>query len=111
MTGIKDSNYPAFKEAKNRLTRQGFDVKSPHEIDELELMIDPSHSAGTQDWKWYMIRALRMQLECSSWVGLSGWQNSKGAMREFQIAVDLGHALYLYRRTDPKHGSSGLEPL
>jgi hypothetical protein len=82
MTGIPDHNYPAFAYAATVLRAQGRDVSSPHEID--------GGSVGSQTWEWYMRRALQMLLDCDEIVLLPGWEQSKGARFERELAEVLG---------------------
>lgn len=108
MTGIDNFNYPAFQAAADYLTECGFDYASPHELSQQGSHAQTCFSAtgaegvkctcgvgDVQPWKFYMTKALILQLDCDAWVGLPGWTRSKGAKREFDIAVDLEHDLYL----------------
>lgn len=40
-------------------------------------------------WSWYMRRATMALLTCDAVLLLDGWQDSRGASREHQIAVEL----------------------
>lgn len=95
MTGIPEYNYPLFTKVTDNFRNQGFTVLSPHEI---EGSADDVATGNTKPWQYYMTRALRMQLQCDAWVGLPGWWRSKGAKREFDIAVDLEHKLFLAKQ-------------
>ena len=80
MTGYPEHNYPAFHQAATMLTILGHDVESP--------------AAGGQveGWEWpdYMRRGLHQLLTCDTIALLPGWQNSRGATIEHQLATDLG---------------------
>lgn len=113
MTGMENFNFPAFQAASDFLASQGYEVASPHTLSQQGSHATDCDSAtgkeaaectcGVGDvkpWKFYMTKALILQLDCDAWVGLPGWTKSKGAKREFDIAVDLEHKLYLLRSTD-----------
>jgi hypothetical protein len=74
MTGIADFNYPAFEKAKSDLEDLGFIVKSPHE------------APKCKDWIGYMRFDIKLLCDCDYIYMLSGWENSKGAKIEKQIA-------------------------
>lgn len=78
MSGYPQHNYPAFAYAATALRGQGRDVCSPHEID--------GGSVGSQTWEWYMRRALQMLLACDEIVLLPGWEQSRGARFEREVA-------------------------
>jgi hypothetical protein len=98
MTGYVDFNRPLFLSITNHLRDAGLQVLSPHELTE---------GVQTPDlpWQYYMSRAVAMQMGSSAWVGLPGWTRSKGAKREFDLAVDLQHRLFL---VDVRLGSDNL---
>lgn len=81
MTGLPQFNHQSFAYAATVLRAQGRDVRKPHEID---------GGATDQTWEWYMRRALQMLLDCDEIVLLPGWENSRGARIERQIAEALG---------------------
>ena len=80
MTGLPDYNYPAFRSAANRLRRAGFDVE------------DPSQNPGCSHFRWqdYMRASLPQLLRCQGVALLPGWEVSKGANIEHDLAVALG---------------------
>ena len=80
MSGLPNYNYPAFYDAAMQLRLRGVDVVSPAE------------GAVTNDKMWsdYMRRAIKMLCDCYFNVRLPGWQKSKGAQLETQIAKALG---------------------
>lgn len=106
MTGIRDLNYPAFLDAERRLTEAGFQVASPHRIDQLK-PVPCGHAeyrdevrylkpvAGCEDcdsrtWQWYMREAIKMLVECDDLAALPGWQRSRGAKVEWNLGVSIG---------------------
>ncbi len=90
MSGFADFNYPFFARTKLSLEKMGYKVLSPHEVDD---GVIPSKYTDKHSYGWYLGRAIEMQLFSNCWVGLPGWTDSTGAMREFNLARDLGHEL------------------
>lgn len=82
MTGMPDLNFPAFHKAAAMLRATGNEVVNPAELDELD--------AAELSWEDYMRRDIRALVECTHIAMLPGWQNSKGATLEWQIADALG---------------------
>lgn len=80
MTGLPDFNYPAFNAAAARLRALGFEVENPAE--------NPEPHCGS--WLGYMRMAIRQISQCDGVVLLPGWQQSKGARIEHQLATNLG---------------------
>lgn len=88
MTGLPDYNFPAFKTAEKALRALGYDdVRSPHKS-----------AGGTTDkpYEYYLRLALRMLLECDAIVLLPGWENSRGATLEWNIAQALNMSISSY---------------
>lgn len=84
MTGIEDFNYPAFNAAAKMLAGFGYDVLNPVDAE------DKNPTPGQpQDWDWYMRHALRMVLDADGLALLPGWEKSKGATLEVQVAQSL----------------------
>lgn len=80
MTGLPDFNYPAFFDAADRLDRGGFTVGNP------------AADGQVLGWSWeqYLRRALRLMLECDGVAILDGWERSRGARLEAEVAAQLG---------------------
>lgn len=80
MTGLPEFNYPAFQAAVEELDAVGFAVESPHA---------PGQVDG---WEWsdYMRRGLQQLLTCDGVAVLPGWDASRGAMIEVNLACALG---------------------
>jgi len=80
MTGIPEYNYPAFNAEADRLRALGFHVENP---------VDNSPpDCGT--WEGWMRKAIAQIITCDRMVMLPGWEASKGAVIEFNLAVSLG---------------------
>lgn len=81
MTGLPEFNYPAFAAAAKVLRDKGVDAVSPAELDD--------GSTG-KSWDYYMRLGLRALLDCDEMVLLPGWEDSRGARLERQVAEALG---------------------
>ena len=84
MTGLPQFNYPAFHAAAAELRAQGMEVFNPAEI--------TPPVCGS--WGGYMRQAIAQLVQCEAIFLLTGWQGSKGAMLENDIAEKLGMDRY-----------------
>lgn len=80
MTGYPELNFPAFHAEAKRLRGFGFDVVNPAEIN-----VDPA--AG---WASCMRADIAQLVTCNAIAYLPGWEKSRGAQLEHQIAMSLG---------------------
>jgi len=80
MTGIKDHNYPAFFCVAAKLRAEGRDVINPAE---------QTYGIG-KPWTFYMRLGLQGLLQCDEIVLLPGWESSRGARLEREVAEQLG---------------------
>jgi hypothetical protein len=80
MSNLPGFNYPAFNRAAASLRSRGIRVENPAEND--------PPTCGT--WEGWMKIAILQLLRCTSIVMLPGWENSRGARLEHELAVDLG---------------------
>lgn len=73
----------AFNDAEIRLQEQG------HEV------INPLNNGVSPDATWveHMTADLKLLLECNAIYMLKGWQDSKGATIEHNLAKELGFAI------------------
>ena len=81
MTGIEEYNYPAFITAGKQLEQFGYHVFNPAHNDELH-----DGERFSQDYTWYMRQDFYMILRANGIALLPGWENSKGAAKEIQLA-------------------------
>lgn len=93
MTGIADSNYPAFEKAAFELRALGLNLISPHEVFAGETPDDSR-------WNEYLRHDLRSVTQCQGIILLPGWHKSKGAVIELSMALALGMDVMFY-----KHGA------
>lgn len=85
MTGCPELNFPAFHVEAARLRAAGLDVVSPAEV-KLE---------GKPGWADYMRADIRQMMRCSAICMLPGWESSRGAKIEHDLALALGFELML----------------
>ena len=89
MTGLPDFNREAFNLAAARLKKDGWDVKNPADLGDI-----PGAT-----WGDYMRLGLKSLLCCSTIYMLEGWEKSKGASLEHDVAKGLGmRIMYQYKR-------------
>lgn len=80
MSGLPDYNHPAFNEAARLLRAAGYQVTNPAEK---ALPI-------TATWLQHMRADIRAMMDCDGLAILPGWQNSRGANAEINLAHALG---------------------
>ena len=80
MTGIEDFNYPAFNAVADQLRALGYEVENPADHGIVE-------GAAWADYLAYDLTRLGL---CGVVALLPGWEGSKGACLEVQIAEKLG---------------------
>jgi hypothetical protein len=101
MSGVADWNFPAFFEAERQLVALGYSVVNPAHNDgptvELALESAGKPSAPNHTWAYYMKRDLPHVLDVDALCVLPGWQNSKGASLEVQVAQAIGLPLMILR--------------
>lgn len=79
MTGLPDLNFPAFHAAARALRAQGHEVVNPAEI------------CPDKEMKWAdaMKRDIAELVTCDAVVVLPGWEKSRGASIEVDLAAKL----------------------
>lgn len=88
MTGLPAFNYPAFDLAYALLTDVGYtNIITP--TDACRSCSHPFEEIGKHSWDWYIRSALRMISEAEGVALLPGWEDSKGATFEHQVASKL----------------------
>ncbi|MDA3922743.1 MAG: DUF4406 domain-containing protein [Salinisphaera sp.] len=78
MSGLPETNYPAFNAEARRLRQLGYHVENPADTPDQET------------WADYMRHALAKLVTCDMIALLPGYETSRGATIEHQIARDLG---------------------
>ena len=80
MSGVEHFNFPNFHKAASQLRNAGHEVVNPAEI-------CPDTSLG---WAECMKRDIVRMLECGAIALLDGWERSRGARIEAELAKSLG---------------------
>ena len=80
MTGLPDFNFPAFSATAETLRPLCLSVENP---------ADNGAEPG-QTWEYYMRLAIAQLVRCNTIYMLNGWENSRGAVVEKQLAKTLG---------------------
>lgn len=80
MTGLPDYNYPAFNKLALQLRDAGYEVANPAE----------NNPPSCNSWQGWMRIAIAQMVTCDAVVMLEGWEKSKGANIEFDLAVKIG---------------------
>ena len=85
MSGIEFHNYPAFHAAAKHLRAQGYTVINPAEIEPDE-----------QTWEAFMRADIKALMDADAVAVLPGWEQSRGAKIEVELARQLGMEIYEY---------------
>lgn len=83
ITGMKDRNYPAFREAERQLKAVGYDVESP-------VQDGDENKSESSDYNFFMRRGITQLCQCDGIAFLPGATNSVGAVREIMIGQWIG---------------------
>lgn len=78
MSGLPDFNYPEFNALAASLREEGMKVENPAE------------NPVCETWEDYMKQAITQLMKCNAIVMLEGWEKSRGANIEFDLALKLG---------------------
>jgi hypothetical protein len=99
MRGIRHFNFPAFDEAESQLTKLGWDVINPAQLDREFRDFDPTLLPDSTDWSkcppgFDLVDCIRHDIEhittCDAIYMLPGHKKSKGATAELAVAQWLG---------------------
>jgi hypothetical protein len=96
MSGYDEYNFPAFREACESLRSLGLDVVSPHELDNDEPV--PGVVPGDDTYNSMLARDVQTVADESidAVVVLPGWELSRGALIETNVAHALGKPIVSY---------------
>lgn len=83
MRGYPDYNRPVFRQAADRLRQLGFEVYCPDEDAYDGSWAAPAHYDA-------MRRNFTVLLDCDALVVLPGWERSRGAKAEIEVARQIG---------------------
>ena len=90
MSGEPNLNYHNFNRVAKQLRAEGYHVENPAENP------DPP----CKSWRKYMEMAIRQLATCDAIFLLNGWQDSKGAGVEYELALGLGMEI-IFENPDP----------
>lgn len=96
MTGLPNFNKEAFAKEAEFLTSRGCDVVNPAAL----------HDHTDRPWYFYMKAALKAMLDCEQVCMLQGWEESKGARLERQLALTLGMTVFYAFDALPSRGDN-----
>ena len=88
MTGIPGLNKPAFNEAEVQLDAAGHSVINPVK----------NGVPDTSPWLDHMRADIKMLMDCDGVAYLPGWENSRGAKIEMELARSLGFPVLPYAK-------------
>lgn len=86
MTGLPENNYPAFRQAERDLRAAGYRVHNPVRSDRRA----DSPRLNPKEWADWMRNGINQLIRCDGIALLPGYQDSKGAMVERNLAIELG---------------------
>lgn len=98
MTGIDEFNAPAFRKAAKTLKLNGYTVVSPVELDE-DAEFDHTANEITEDVYFsFLKRDIQAIIDggVKAIVVLPGWETSRGAAAEVELARNLGIPIFSY---------------
>lgn len=101
MNGIAESNFPAFRAARDDLRERGLVVVCPAEMNEGSGAVGAA-LAGTGDYAAFLLRDVAAIMEyADALVVLPGWERSTGTKIEIQWADMLGLPVLSYPTLEP----------
>lgn len=87
MRGMPDLNLPAFEQAAQELKKHGYETVSPADLIEEQ----------PRSREYYLAKGLAEITKCDEVVFLPGWQQSEGALIEYEFAKKLGKPVRQYQ--------------
>lgn len=92
MTGMPEWNRTAFMEAEARFQKDGWEVHNP--IREDDKRGGPDAVNAGEGWHDTLRRDLKDLVECHAIALLPGWESSRGATLEYNVAQRVGLKVY-----------------
>lgn len=89
MSGYEDFNYPLFHEVARKLAERGELFYSPAHHPVMGYELEPPEPDEAMSWEYYMRESLKMLLDSDRILMLPGWEKSRGAILERELAVAL----------------------
>lgn len=97
MSGYEDFNYPMFHEAGAYLKEHGHRFLSPAH-GRFGHPRQPPEPHEAKPWEYYMRESLKQLLFCDHILMLPGWEKSRGACIEKELAKNLGMPIEYWRK-------------
>lgn len=91
MSGKADHNLPAFDAAAKLLRERGYLVTNPAEVAR-----EFPGELGSLRYETYLRASVQRMLYCTDLILLPGWEDSRGARLEWEIADKLKFRMWLY---------------
>jgi hypothetical protein len=89
ITGMAENNFTAFAKVEEKLNALGHNVLNPHTICQ---DVNPKDFATEEHYWQYCMRlcVAAMSVDADMVLTLDGWEHSRGAKKEVNIARELG---------------------
>lgn len=113
MSGRPFYNFPLFIEATEKLRKAGWEIVSPVELDDPEVVEESMNSPTSevlkgdaevagQTWGDLLSRDVKVVSdECDAIVVLPEWEQSRGARLEVFVAMSNNYPVFFYGEGDP----------
>jgi hypothetical protein len=88
ITGLPNNNKEAFEKAFQKWGKLGYFVINPHDL--CEGLVSTHKGTAEELWRNCMKRDISIMVRCDAVVLLDGWNNSRGATIERNLAQQLG---------------------
>lgn len=113
MSGYPELNAPAFRSAARQLRGEGYEVVSPVEMDEAEGLDFTKAEAPTEDEYFGFLRRDILRIiedRVEALFVLPGWEESRGAAAEVELARNLGFPIISYETREPVKRPTAYKP-
>lgn len=94
ISGKPNGNKEAFEAMETKLHAMGFDVENPRRTPWPAYLSLDNPEEFREGWKLMMRHAIRQQSTCDAVVFLSDWQQSRGAVVEYQMTTVFGQMCF-----------------
>jgi len=99
MTGCRFLNFPAFFRVGEALTRRGFEVVNPAQLDgeswrDAWEQVKVDRSLGLYSWERYLLRDVAQVFSVDEVCVFGDWRSSKGAQLEVAAALLTGKPVW-----------------
>jgi len=103
ITGMPDQNKAAFQAAEELIKSSGCEAVNP--------LTNPIHETREDDtWTGYMRRDICLLMDCDAVMTLSGWEKSRGAKIEVELAKKLRIPVVEYNPLSTENKCGKMKP-